>query len=49
MFQSWYYINIVGNIQNQHRSADINGIQKKMIKIPEFRDASKEFLKIKII
>ena len=34
--------------KNQHQRADINNIDKKIIKIPDFRDVSKEFLNIRI-
>ena len=34
--------------KNQHQRADINNIDKKIIKIPDYRDVSKEFLNIRI-
>ena len=34
--------------KNQHQRADINSIDKKIIKIPDYHDVSKEFLNIRI-
>ena len=41
-------ITIIRKIKNQHQRADINSIHKKIIKIPDYRDVSKEFLNIQI-
>ena len=41
-------IKIIRKIKNQHQRADINGIHNKIIKIPNYHDVSKEFLKIRI-
>ena len=34
--------------KNQHQRVDINSIDKKIIKIPDYHDVSKEFLNIRI-
>ena len=41
-------ITIIRKIKNQHQRADINSIHKKIIKIPDCHDVSKEFLNIRI-
>ena len=41
-------ITIIRNIKNQYQRPDINSIHKKIIKIPDFSDISKEFLNIGI-
>ena len=41
-------ITIIRKIKNQHQRADINSIHKKIIKIPDYHDISKEFLNIQI-
>ena len=41
-------IKIIRKIKNQHQRADINSIHNKIIKIPDYHDVSKEFLKIRI-
>ena len=41
-------IKIIRKIKNQHQCADINSIHKKIIKIPDYHDVSKEFLNIRI-
>ena len=41
-------IKIIRKIKNQHQRADINSIHKKIIKIPDYHDVSKEFLNIRI-
>ena len=42
-----YDITIIRKIKNQHQRADINSIQKKIIKIPDYH-VSKKFLNIPI-
>ena len=39
-------ITIIRNIKNQHKRPYIDSIHKKIIKIPDFHDISKEFLNI---
>ena len=39
---------IIRKIKNQHQRADINSIHKKIIKIWDYHDVSKEFLNIRI-
>ena len=41
-------IEIIRKIKNQHQRADINSIHKKIIKIPDYHNVSKEFLNIRI-
>ena len=41
-------IKIIRKIKNQHQRADIYSIHKKIIKIPDYHDVSKEFLNIRI-
>ena len=41
-------ITIIRKIKSQHQRADINSIQKKIIKIQDYHDVSKEFLNIRI-
>ena len=41
-------ITIIRKIKNQYQPADINSIHKKIIKIPDYHDVSKEFLNIRI-
>ena len=38
----------ITKIKNQHQRADINSIHKKIIKIWDYHDVSKEFLNIRI-
>ena len=39
---------IIRKTKNQHQCADINSIHKKIIKIPDYHDVSKEILNIRI-
>ena len=39
-------IAIIRKIKNQHRHADINSIHRKIIKIPDCHDVSKDLLNI---
>ena len=39
---------IIRKIKNQYQRADINSIHKKIIKIPDYHNVSKEFLNIRI-
>ena len=39
---------IIRKTKNQHQRADINSIHKKIIKIPDYHEVSKEFLNIRI-
>ena len=41
-------IKIIRKIKNQHQRADIYSIHKKIIKIPDYHDVTKEFLNIRI-
>ena len=41
-------ITIIRKIKNQHQLADINSIHKKIIKIRDYHDVSKEFVNIRI-
>ena len=41
-------ITIIRSIKNQYQRADINSIHKKIIKIPDCHDVSKEFLNIRM-
>ena len=41
-------IKIIRKIKNQHQRAYISSIHKKIIKIPDYHDVSKEFLNIQI-
>ena len=41
-------IKIIRKIENQHQRADIDSIHKKIIKISDYHDVSKEFLNIRI-
>ena len=41
-------IKIIRKIKNQHQRADIYSIHKKIIKIRDYHDATKEFLNIRI-
>ena len=43
-----HYIITIRKIKNQHQWADFNSIHKKIIKIPDYHDVSKEFLNIQI-
>ena len=36
-------IKIIRKTKNQHQRADLNSIHKKIIKIPDYHDVSKEF------
>ena len=42
------FITIIRKIGNQHQLADINGIHKKIIKIPDYHDVSKKILNTRI-
>ena len=42
------FITIIRKIENQHQRADINGIHKKIIKIPDYHDVSKKILNTRI-
>ena len=39
-------ITIIRKIKNQHQRAGINSIHKKIIKIPDCHDVSREFLNV---
>ena len=39
-------IKIIRKIKNQHQRAEINSIHKKLIKISDYHDVSKEFINI---
>ena len=41
-------IKTIRKIKNQYQRADINSIHKKIIKIPDYHNVSKEFLSIRI-
>ena len=41
-------IKIIRKIKNRHQHADIYSIHKKIIKIPDYHDVSKEFLNVRI-
>ena len=41
-------ITIIRKIKKQHQRADIISIPKKIVKIPDYHDVSKEFLNIRI-
>ena len=41
-------IKIIRKIKNQHQRADIYSVHKKIIKIPDYHDVTKEFLNIRI-
>ena len=41
-------ITVIRYIENQHQHTNINGIHKKIFKIPDFHDISKELLNIRL-
>ena len=43
-----HILTIIKKIKNQYQRADINSIHKKIIKILDYRDVSKDFLNIRI-
>ena len=43
-----HILTIIRKIKNQYQRADINSIHKKIIKILDYHDVSKDFLNIRI-
>ena len=43
-----HILTIIKKIKNQYQRADINSIHKKIIKILDYHDVSKDFLNIRI-
>ena len=43
-----HFLTIIRKIKNQYQRTDINSIHKKIIKILDYHDVSKDFLNIRI-